>query len=132
MRPTIRKIALLAVVSFSVTTGYLGCHKTAAPQAEPLRDQPGKLKAGAGESPIDWPVGHPGAGYASSRFVGSARPDDDPGSPYADLFPASRAIQSLPAAKVVVIDNRVSPTDTKHSRLVMAKIDAIGVTDILG
>jgi neutral ceramidase len=92
---------------------------------------PNQLKAGAGEQILALPVGHSTAGYAQSRFIGSPTPSDDTGSPYADLFPATRGLYAPPAAKVVVLDNRDGPADTHHSRMVIAKIDAIGTTDVL-
>jgi hypothetical protein len=125
MRPTSARIIPLFA---AIVVG--ACTK--APEAPILlHDKPGALKAGAGQKIFDWPVGHPTAGYAQSPYVAYARPSDDPGSPYADIFPATRAIETPPAAKVVVLDNRTSATDTDHWRVVMAKIDAIGVTDVL-
>jgi hypothetical protein len=89
-----------------------------------LHNKPGTLKVGAGRATIQEPVGTPTAGYAQSPYLGSPLPTDEPGSPYADMFPATRGMQSAPSAKAIVLDNGVT-------RMVLAKIDAVGVTDIL-
>lgn len=90
-----------------------------APEEDaPQPARPSPLRAGAGERPIELPIGHSHAGYAQSWMLGFPHPPDDPKSPYADLFPATRGLESQPYAKAVVLEN-----DT--SRLVLAKVDAI-------
>ena len=87
-------------------------------------DLPGDLRAGAGQRSIDLPIGHSTGGYAQSPLLLYPMPPDDPGSPFADMFPATRGMESPPSAKVTVLENG-------HSRLVLARIDAVFVTDVL-
>jgi neutral ceramidase len=104
----------------SVGLLFAGCKK--APVN--LQNAPGSLTAGAGRATIELPIGIPTAGYEQSKYLGFQPPKDDPGSPYADIFPVTRGMQSAPTAKAVVLDNGVS-------YMVIAKIDAVGVTDVL-
>lgn len=103
------------------TFAAFACSPAAVPDES---GNPGLLKAGAGQHLIDLPIGHSTAGYAQSPLLASYKPADDPGSPFADMFSATRGMQSPPTAKVTVLDNG-------HSRLVIAKIDAVFVTDVL-
>ncbi len=84
----------------------------------------GPLRAGAGQRTLDLPVGISTAGYSQSGLIAGPLPEDEPGSPFADLFPSTRGMQSAPSAKVVVLDNG-------HARIVLAKIDAVFITGIL-
>lgn len=79
------------------------------------------LRAGAGTALLRIPVGHPHAGYLQSDAIGAPHPPDDPGSAFAELFPATRAMQSPPRAKALVLESR-------GRRLVLAQLDAIFVT----
>ncbi len=94
------------------------------PKFNPANLLPGPLKAGAGQEVIDLPIGIGTAGYAMSPLLGMFPPKDDPGSPYTDMFAATRGMQSPPTAKVVVFDNG-------RERLVMASIDAVFITSVL-
>jgi hypothetical protein len=116
MRAALRVLTVPVVLLFAA-----GCSQK---QAIDLHDKPGALRAGAGRALIGLPIGIPTAGYAQSPYVAFRPPSDDPGSPYASFFPATRALQTAPAAKAVVFDNGVS-------HVVLAKIDAVGVTDVL-
>jgi neutral ceramidase len=82
------------------------------------------LRAGAGEAVVDLPIGHSTAGYAQTSVLAFKFPKNDPGSPFADLFPATRGMQSAPKAKALVLDNGAQ-------RLAIVKIDAIFTTDVL-
>ncbi len=84
----------------------------------------GPLQAGAGEALIDLPVGHSTAGYMQTRELAFEFPEDEPGSPFADLFPASRGTVAPPKAKALLLDNRAE-------RLAIVRIDAIFSTDVL-
>lgn len=81
------------------------------------------LQAGTGEALIDLPIGHSLAGYMQTRMI-IPLPADDPGSPFADLFPASQSSFSPPKAKAVLLDDGVTT-------LAMVRIDAIFTTDVL-
>ncbi len=82
------------------------------------------LVAGAGEALLETPVGISQAGYAKSPVLGYKVPDNDAGSPFADMFPASRGVQSAPKAKAILLDDGIT-------QLAIARIDAIFITDIL-
>ncbi len=79
------------------------------------------LRAGASVRALDIPVGHSHAGYLQSARLGYRHPADDPKSPFAGLFPASRGIESPPAVRVLALENG-------HGRLFFAKLDVIFVT----
>lgn len=79
------------------------------------------LRAGAAVRALDIPVGHSHAGYLQSARLGYRHPPDDPKSPFAGLFPASRGVQSPPAVRVLALENG-------HGRLIFAKLDVIFVT----
>lgn len=83
--------------------------------------RPSQLHAGAATALLPIPVGHSHAGYLQSDAIGAPHPPDDPGSPFAELFPATRSLQSAPRAKAVVLAQGTR-------RLVLAQIDAIFVT----
>lgn len=83
--------------------------------------KPAPLRAGAGERFLDMQVGHPHAGFTQSTVLGERHPPDDPGSPFAQIFPATRSLESPITAKAVVLDNG------RH-RLVLARVDAIFTT----
>lgn len=82
------------------------------------------LRAGAGEAVVDLPVGHSTAGYAQSSVLAYDLPRNDPGSPFADLFPATRGVYNAPKAKALLLDNGVT-------HFAVVKIDAIFMTDVL-
>jgi neutral ceramidase len=84
--------------------------------------KPGPLRAAAAVAPLGLPVGHSHAGYFQSKALGDEAPPDDPGSPFAGAFPATRGIQSAPSARVIVLDNG-------HTDLVMVRLDAIYTTE---
>lgn len=108
-------------VASLVALALAACATTEKTQAErPLRP----LRAGTGEALINLPVGHPTAGYAQSSVLAYKMPKNDPGSPMADLFPATRGVQSAPKAKAVLLDNG-------QTLFAMVKIDAIFTTDVL-
>jgi hypothetical protein len=75
------------------------------------------LKAGAAERLMDLPIGIGLAGYAVSELL-IQPPDDDPGSPYAVMFAASRGIYAAPRVKVVLLDDGVE-------RVAIARVDAV-------
>ena len=79
------------------------------------------LRAGAGTAVLPIPVGHSHAGYLQSDALGAPHPPDDPGSAFADLFPATRAVESAPRAKALVLESG-------GRRLVLAQLDAVFVT----
>jgi len=108
------------VLLLTATVG-LSCSDTAK---KDLRDQPGPLRAGTGLRQLELPPGHSTAGYAQSPLLGVPRPADEPGSAFTGIFPATRGQQSPPTARALVLDNGVN-------RLVLARIDAIFVTDQL-
>lgn len=111
MTPT-RTLCLLVAAALCVACG------PAAPTEPPT----GPLRAAAAVRVVDVAVGHSHAGYAQSRgLTGIDHPPDDPGSPFADRFPASRGMQSPIAARVVLLDNG-------HARVVIAKLDVIFIT----
>lgn len=91
------------------TAGVLVLLSACAPEPD--------LRAGAGEKLIDLPIGIGTAGYAASELL-LAKPEDDPGSPYAVLFASTRGIYAPPKAKVVLLDDGVE-------RVAIAKIDAV-------
>ena len=109
----------LAVTAFVLCA----CH-AAAPSGPKAPAPVGPLRAGAGQRPLELPIGHSHAGYAQSKKLAGPPPPDDPGSPYASLFPSTRGMQSPPTAKALVLDNG-------NARVVLAKIDAIFITAIL-
>lgn len=98
----------------------------ACTEAEKARELPPlrPLRAGAGEALINLPVGHSTAGYAQSEVLAYQKPKNDPGSPFADLFPATRGVQSAPKAKAVLLDNG-------QTVFALVRIDAIFTTDVL-
>lgn len=91
---------------------------------EPLKTPRKPLMAGAGEALIDLPVGHSTAGYAQSKVLSFKFPKDEPGSPFADLFPASRGMMAPPRTKALLLD-------TGETRVALVKIDAIATSDVL-
>jgi hypothetical protein len=105
--------ALLAVVALA------GCPKNGEPP--PLEVPTGPLRAGAAVRALEVPVGHSHAGYTQSRFLGSVHPTDDPGSPYADIFPATRGVETPASARALVLDNG-------HHQVVFARLDIIFIT----
>lgn len=113
---TRRSILILAVSAVALP----GCKKAPVD----LQNAPGTLYAGAGRTLVNLPIGIPTAGYEQSKYLGFMLPTDEPGSPYVDIFPATRGMESPPTAKAVVLDNGVS-------YMVIAKIDAVGITDVL-
>lgn len=84
----------------------------------------GPLLAGAGSAVLDLPVGHAHAGYVQSRILGAPHPPGDPGSPFAEILPATRSLQSAPRAKALVLARG-------SRRIVLAQIDAVFVTSTL-
>lgn len=87
-------------------------------------DGTGGLRAGAAVQLLDIPVGHSHGGYLQSRRLGAPFPDDDPGSPFASLFPATRGMQSAPRAKAVVLESR-------GATLAIASVDVAFITSTL-
>ncbi len=83
-----------------------------------------QLRAGAGSSLLPIPIGHSHAGYLQSDVIGAPQPPDDPGSPFADIFPATRALQSPPRAKAVFLESG-------GRQVVLAQLDVIFVTAAL-
>lgn len=83
---------LLLLVSCSVV--FLAC-----PQPEPAPPEPGPLLAAVATRKIDQPVGVPMGGYLRTR------PSSDPGSIWAEQFPASRGVQSEPTVRVLALTN---------------------------
>lgn len=83
---------------------------------------PGPLRAGAAQVVLRLPVGHPHAGYFQSVALGSEPPPDDPGSPFADTFPATRGVQSAPSARAIVLDNG-------HTDVVLVRLDMVYLTE---
>lgn len=81
----------------------------------------GTLRAGAGTAVLDVPIGHSHGGYLQSSRIGAPHPDDDPGSPFAELFPATRGMESAPRAKAIWLERGAG-------RLVLAQIDASMIT----
>jgi neutral ceramidase len=95
--------------------------------AGPEDKRPGKLsplRAGVGQALIDLPIGHSTAGYLQSTSLAFSFPKNEPGSPFADLFPATRGTYAPPKAKAVLLDNGLTT-------LALVRIDAIFTTDIL-
>lgn len=84
--------------------------------------QPGPLRAAAAVRPLRLPVGHSHAGYFQSKALGDNHPADDPKSPFADAFPATRGVHTAPSARVIVLDNG-------HTDLVLVRLDAIYITE---
>jgi neutral ceramidase len=60
------------------------------------------LKAGVATVELDAPIGVPMGGYSRTR------PDGDPGSPWAQRFPASRGMFTRPTVRALALDNGVS------------------------
>ncbi len=119
MRPSGKLAGALFVLALA---GFApACTSTTESDPAPT---PKPLEAGAGEALIDLPVGHSTAGYAQTSVLAFAFPEDEPGSPFADLFPASRGLQAPPKAKAVLLDDGVT-------LMALARIDAIGVSDVL-
>jgi neutral ceramidase len=114
MSPQCRLAVVTLVFGLAV-----GCGKK-----QSVADAPGPLSVGVGQALIGLPIGIGTAGYSQSPLLGSPLPKDEPGSPYADMFPATRAMESPPMAKAIVLDNG-------GSRVIIAKIDAVGVTNVL-
>lgn len=115
---------LSSALALALVTGALGSGCAAEGEEGPVPARPSPLFAGAGERAIPLPIGHSHAGYMQSRVLGAPHPPDDPRSPYADLFPATRGLETQPYAKAVVLENETS-------RLVLVKIDAVFPTRAL-
>jgi neutral ceramidase len=99
------------------------CHS--APGATgPDQRLPGPLTAGAAQRPLDEPVGISTAGYTQDPYLSGPFPADEPGSPFSDIFPATRGVETAPMVKVVAFDNG-------RGRLVLARLDAVFVTAVL-
>ncbi|MFZ5440652.1 MAG: hypothetical protein ACOZQL_11635 [Myxococcota bacterium] len=82
----------LALLALSLT--LLAC-----PQPPPAAPEPGPLLAGVATRRIDQPVGVPMGGYLRTK------PASDPGSPWAQQFPASRGVQTEPTVRVLALTN---------------------------
>ena len=116
-RAALRSLAALAAAALLATLA--GCP---APAVDPK--SPGTLRAAAAQRPLDEPVGVSTAGYTQDAFLSGPFPSDEPGSPFSDIFPSTRGIETQPMAKVVALDNG-------RTQLVIARIDAVFVTAVL-
>jgi hypothetical protein len=97
------------------------CLLLAACAVPPDPTKASALRAGAAQAVVEVPVGHSHGGFSQSRFIGEAHPPDDPKSPYADIFPATRAIESPIVAKAVWIENATNG-------LAIVKLDTVFTT----
>lgn len=104
-----------------VLAGLAACGPKPPVADPPFAVPSGPLRAGVGVRLVELPVGHPTAGYAQSEALGDTHPEDDPGSPFALIFPATRGLESPPSARAVVLDNG-------HERLAIARVDAVFTT----
>jgi neutral ceramidase len=89
-----------------------------APKPMPPPPEPGPLKAGVATRKFDQPVGVAMGGYLRSR------PLSDPGSPWAEQFPASRGVATEPTVRVVALTNGVT-------RVAFIRLDATIVSPSL-
>ncbi len=117
-RPSALLRLMPALVAALLCT-QLGCHAKAI---DP--NSPGPLRAAAAARPLDEPVGISTAGYTQTAALSGPFPSDEPGSPFADIFPSTRGLETQPMAKVVAFDNG-------RTQLVIARIDAVFVTAVL-
>lgn len=104
-------------IILTFTLFFLGgiCSPVKAKTVKPVR--PVKpLKAGVAVDFLKIPVGTPTGGYGQKEV------EDDPKSPYADKFPATRGIHTKLKVKALALDNG----DTKVN---IVRIDAIGISD---
>jgi|GEM_PF-759209 neutral ceramidase len=82
-------------VVFVVVLTSLGCPGPVTPPPP----EPGPLRAGVATRKLDQPVGIAMGGYLRNR------PASDPGSPWAQQFPASRGVHTEPTVRVVALTN---------------------------
>ena len=118
MRP-----ALLAVAALLACLVLAACH-SAPGSTGPDPRLPGPLTAGAAQRPLDEHVGLSTAGYTQDPYLSGPFPADEPGSPFNDIFPATRGVETSPMIKVVAFDNG-------RGRLLLARLDAVFVTAVL-
>ncbi|MDF1562201.1 MAG: hypothetical protein P1V51_04110 [Deltaproteobacteria bacterium] len=109
----------LSSLSLLLFLGALACGpKGGGGGGEPVVLEPGPLQAAAVVRVLDLPVGQPTSGYMQSEALGGQHPLDDPGSAFAEAFPATRGLQSAPTARVVLLDNG-------HTHLAIVRLDMI-------
>lgn len=84
----------------------------------PTMPQGGPLRAGVSEVVIDVPVGAPTGGYSR------AKPDDDPGSRWANSFPATKGVHTDAQARAIVFA-------TENTRVALIRLDVCLITPSL-
>ncbi len=123
-RPRSTLAAATAALAVALATVSLASCQKAPGATGPDPRLPGPLTAGAAQRPLDEPVGLSTAGYTQDPYLSGPFPADEPGSPFSDIFPATRGVETAPMVKVVAFDNG-------RGRLVLARLDAVFVTAVL-
>ncbi len=114
--PAVKRFDLALLSLFALLLVACGSGKEA-----PVELIPGPLEASAVIRVLDLPVGHATAGNMQSEALGGVHPLDDPGSAFAEAFPATRGLESTPTARVVLLDNG-------QTQLVIVRLDMIFTT----
>ncbi len=72
---------------------------------KPADPSPGPLRVGVATLPLDAPVGLPMGGYSRGPLLNAP---GEPGSAWAQTFPATRGLQTLPTARAIAVSNGVT------------------------